>query len=387
MYNSFTQKLFKLKEHSTSPKAEFIGGMTSYMTMAYILMVNPAILSETGMDKDAVFTATAISAIIGCLLMGIIANLPVALAPGMGLNAFFAYTVVLQMGYSWEMALAAVFIEGVIFILLTLFNIREAIVKAIPQTMKLSISVGIGLFITTIGLSGSGVIVSGPVISKLGDLTDPKVFMTIFSVVLIGVLLIKNIKGALLIGMLITTILAIPFGIVSFDDGFTPFSLPPSISPVLFKMDFTRLMSMDMLVVVLTFIFMDLFDTAGTLIADCTKAGLIDKNGNPNNRKRAFLSDAIETTIGASLGTSTVTSFVESASGVAAGGRTGLTAVFTALFFFLSLFIAPIFNIVPICATSAALILVGFFIITIVSDIDFEAFYLQIFLWYFLDPF
>ena len=366
------EKTFKLKSHKTTVKSEFIGGLTTFLTMAYILTVNPLILSSTGMDSNAIFTATALSAVIGCIIMGIYSNLPIALAPGMGLNAFFAYTVVLQMGYSWEMALAAVFIEGIIFILLTLFNIREAIVKAIPQTMKLSISVGIGLFITTIGLTNSKVIISGPVISMLGDLTEPAVFMTIVSVILIGVLLIKNVKGSLLLGMIVTTIIGIPLGLVTLGEGFVPFSFPPSIEPIFMKMDFSRLMSIDMLVVVLTFIFMDLFDTAGTLIAVCTKANLIDEDGNPRNSKKAFLSDAVSTTIGAMLGTSTVTSFVESASGVAEGGRTGLSTVFTALFFFVSLFMAPIFGLVPVYATSAALIIVGLFMITLVSEIDFE---------------
>ena len=299
------EKTFKLKSHKTTVKSEFIGGLTTFLTMAYILTVNPLILSSTGMDSNAIFTATALSAVIGCIIMGIYSNLPIALAPGMGLNAFFAYTVVLQMGYSWEMALAAVFIEGIIFILLTLFNIREAIVKAIPQTMKLSISVGIGLFITTIGLANSKVIISGPVISMLGDLTEPAVFMTIVSVILIGVLLIKNVKGSLLLGMIVTTIIGIPLGLVTLGEGFVPFSFPPSIEPIFMKMDFSRLMSIDMLVVVLTFIFMDLFDTAGTLIAVCTKANLIDEDGNPRNSKKAFLSDAVSTTIGAMLGTST----------------------------------------------------------------------------------
>ncbi len=366
------EKTFKLKSHKTTVKSEFIGGLTTFLTMAYILTVNPLILSSTGMDSNAIFTATALTAVIGCIIMGIYSNLPIALAPGMGLNAFFAYTVVLQMGYSWEMALAAVFIEGIIFILLTLFNIREAIVKAIPQTMKLSISVGIGLFITTIGLANSKVIISGPVISMLGDLTEPAVFMTIVSVILIGVLLIKNVKGSLLLGMIVTTIIGIPLGLVTLGEGFVPFSFPPSIEPIFMKMDFSRLMSIDMLVVVLTFIFMDLFDTAGTLIAVCTKANLIDEDGNPRNSKKAFLSDAVSTTIGAMLGTSTVTSFVESASGVAEGGRTGLSTVFTALFFFVSLFMAPIFGLVPVYATSAALIIVGLFMITLVSEIDFE---------------
>jgi AGZA family xanthine/uracil permease-like MFS transporter len=366
------EKLFKFKEHATTPRRELVGGITTFMTMAYILIVNPAVLSATGMDKDAVFTATALSALVGCLMMGLYANLPVALAPGMGLNAFFAYTVCIQMGYSWEMALAAVFIEGIIFILLTLLNVRDAIVNAIPKTMKLSISVGIGLFITTVGLVNSGIVVQGNAFSKLGDITDPHVYLTLIAILITGALLIKKVKGALLIGIIITTIIGIPAGIVDLGESFRVFSLPPSIEPVFMKMDFSRFFSMDMVVIVLTFIFMDLFDTAGTLIAVCTKSGLVDKDGNVQNSNQAFLSDAVATTLGAVFGTSTVTSFVESASGVAAGGRTGLTAIVTGGLFFLSLFFAPLFSIVPAAATSAALIIVGLFMITLVSSIDFE---------------
>ncbi len=366
------EKLFQLKSHNTTPRREMVAGVTTFMTMAYILIVNPAILSSTGMDRDAVFTATALSALVGCLLMALMANLPIALAPGMGLNAFFAYTVVIQMGYSWEMALAAVFIEGIVFILLTLFNIREAIVRAIPPTMKLSISVGIGLFITTIGLVNSGIIVQGNSLSHLGDLRQPAVYLTLFAILLSGALLIRQVKGALLIGIVITTIVGIPLGVVHLGEGFKFFSLPPSIMPVFGALDFHRLFSLDMLIVVLTFIFMDLFDTAGTLIAVCTKTNLIDADGNIKKSKQAFLSDAIATTVGAVLGTSTVTSFVESASGVAAGGRTGMTTLVTGILFFLSLFFAPLFGIVPVAATSAALIIVGLFMITLVSEIDFE---------------
>ena len=368
------EKIFKLKQHSTNVKFEFIGGATTFLTMAYILIVNPMILSKAGMDYSAVFTATAISAIVGCLIMGLYANLPIALAPGMGLNAFFAYTVVLQMGYSWQMALAAVFIEGILFIILTVFNIREAIVKSIPISLTLSISVGIGLFIAMLGLVNSGIIVSGPGLTKLGNFLYPNVFMTLLAVILIGILLIKNIKGAILIGILIATLVGIPLKLVNIESDFTLFALPPSIEPVFMKMDFTKLFSIDMLIIVLTFIFMDLFDTAGTLIAVCTKSKLIDEKGNPKNSKKAFISDAIATTTGAVLGTSTVTSFVESASGVSEGAKTGLSTVFTALLFCLALFISPLFAIIPIYATSAALIIVGLFMISMISEIDFTNF-------------
>lgn len=373
------EKLFQVASRGSNNKTEIIAGITTFMTMAYILIVNPMILSETGMDKGAIFTATAISAAIGCFAMGIMANLPVALAPGMGLNAFFAYTVVLTMGYSWQEALAAVFIEGIIFILLTLFNVREAIVKAIPPVIKTSISVGIGLFIATIGLVNSGIIVRNPAtLANLGDMHDPKVYLTLFAILIIGVLLIRNVKGAILIGMVVTTIIGIPLGVVTLPENFSVLSTPPSLDPVLFKFDFTNLFSADMLIIVFTFIFMDLFDTAGTLIAVCTKTKLIDKEGNLPKAKQAFMSDAIATTAGAMMGTSTVTSFVESAAGVAEGGRTGLTAVTTGVFFILALFAAPLFAIVPTAATSAALIVVGLFMISMVSQIDFEDYLIAI---------
>lgn len=366
------ERLFQLKAHKTDPRRETIAGITTFMTMAYILVVNPVVLSSAGMEKDAVFTATAVASALGCFLMGFMANLPVALAPGMGLNAFFAYTVVIQMGYSWEMALAAVFIEGIVFILLTIFNIRDAIVKAIPPIMKLSISVGIGLFICTIGFVNSGIIIKGNSLSMLGNLKEPAVYLTLISILITGALLIKRVKGALLIGILLTTIIGIPLGVVQIGDNFRFFSLPPSLEPVFAQVDFSRLWSVDMLIIVLTFIFMDLFDTAGTLIAVCTKTNLIDADGNIKKGKEAFLSDAIATTAGAILGTSTVTSYVESAAGVAAGGRTGMTTIVVGVLFLISLFFAPLFNIVPAAATGAALIIVGLFMITLISSIDFE---------------
>ncbi len=366
------EKLFKLKELGTNPKREFVGGLATFMTMAYILIVNPAILSKTGMDADALFTATALSCVVGCFLMGLMANLPIALAPGLGMNTFLTYTVVLQMGYSWEMAITAVFLEGIIFILLTLLNIREAIVNSIPPVLKMSISVGIGLFIATIGLVNSGVVVSGGALSLLGDISNPMVYLTLIATVLIGVLLVRQVKGALLIGMLVTTIIGIPLGVVTIPEDFTLFSMPPSIEPIFMKLDFSKVFSIDMLIIVLTFIFMDLFDTAGTLIAVCTKAKLVDKNGNVARSKQAFLADAVATTAGAAMGTSTVTSFVESTVGVAEGGRSGLTAVSAGVMFAVALFAAPLFAIVPAAATSSALIVVGLFMMSMVSHIDFE---------------
>ncbi len=365
-------KIFKLNENQTTPRRELIGGVTTFMTMAYILVVNPSILSATGMDSGAIFTSTALSAALACLLMGLLANLPIALAPGMGINAFFAYTIVLQMGYSWEMALAAVFVEGVIFILLSLFNIREMIVKSIPPTLKTAIGVGIGLYLAVIGLANAGVIIKGEPLMQMGEFSSPAVFLTLSSVIIIGAMLIKKVPGALLLGMCISTLIAIPLGIVTIPSGFALFSMPHSIEPLLFKMDFSQILSFDMVIIIFTLIFSDLFDTAGTLIAVCGKSNLINDRGEIKNVKRAFLSDAIATTVGATMGASTVTSYIESATGVAAGGRTGMTSVVTGGMFLLALFFSPIFGIIPTAATSAVLVIVGLFMVTSVSSIDFE---------------
>ncbi len=365
-------KIFKLQENGTTYRRELLGGVTTFMTMAYILVVNPSILSATGMDSGALFTATALSAALACVLMGVIANLPVALAPGMGINAFFAYTIVLQMGYSWEMALAAVFVEGVIFILLSLFNIREMIVRSIPPILKTAIGVGIGLYLAVIGLVNAGVIIKGEPLMQMGSFTTPNVFLTLVAVVIIATMLIKKVPGALLIGMIVTTIIAIPMGVVTIPENFTFFSTPHSIEPLLFKMDFSQILSFDMIIIILTLIFSDLFDTAGTLIAVCGRTNLMDECGEIKNVKRAFLSDAIATTVGATMGASTVTSYIESTAGVAAGGRTGLTAVSTGVMFVLALFLAPLFGIIPVAATSAVLIIVGLFMVSSLSKIDFE---------------
>ncbi len=372
------ERVFKFKEGGTTPRKEVVAGITTFMTMAYILVVNPSILSVTGMDSGALFTATALSAAVACMLMGLVANLPVALAPGMGINAFFAYTVVLYMGYSWEMALAAVFIEGLIFILLSLCNVRELIVKSIPPVLKSAIGVGIGLFIATVGLINGGVITKGEPISHLGDVTEPSIYLTLISVVIIGVMIIKRVPGGLLIGMFITTLIAIPLGVVSIPEGFTFVSMPSSIEPILFKMDFSQVWSIDMAVIVFTLIFSDIFDTAGTFIAVCNKGNMVDEQGNVRNIKRAFLSDAIATTLGATLGTSTVTSYAESAAGIAAGGRTGLTAVTTGVMFLFALFFGSLFSIIPNAATAAVLIVVGLFMMSELKYIDFERYELAL---------
>lgn len=363
------EKLFKLKDHKTDVRTEVIAGLTTFLTMAYILIVNPLILSETGMDFGALFTATALSAAIATLVMAFTANLPFALAPGMGLNAFFAYTVVLGMGYSWQFALTAVFLEGIIFILLTIFNIREAIINSIPTNVKKAISVGIGLFIAFIGFQNAGIIVDGPTLVSLGDITSGTALLAVIGLFITGVLLTFNVKGSLLIGIVATTLIGIPFGITPAPSGNWA---PPSLAPIFFKFEFSSIFSFDMLIVLFTFLFVDMFDTVGTLIGVSTKAGLLDKNGNIPKVKQALMADAIGTTVGACLGTSTVTTYVESSAGVAQGGRTGLTALTTAILFLLALFLSPLFLSVPAAATAPALILVGLFMMTPVKEIDFE---------------
>lgn len=365
-------RFFKLSANGTSTRKELLAGLTTFMTMAYILVVNPSILSATGMDTGALFTATAISSFVACVVMGLVANLPIALAPGLGINAFFAYTIVLQMGYSWQMALAAVFVEGIVFIILSLLNIRELIIRSIPLVLKRAIGVGIGLFIATIGLVNSGIIERGEVFSQLGDVSSPPVFLALVSIVIIGVLMVRGVQGALMLGMLITTVVALFMGVVTIPEGFSIFSMPPSIEPIMFQMDFSQLFSLDMLVIIFILIFADLFDTAGTLFAVCSRSGLVDKEGNIYHAKEAFLSDAIATTFGAMMGTSSVTSYVESTAGVAAGGRTGMTAVVTGLLFLSALIFAPLFALVPVAATSAVLVVVGLFMVSSIGEIDFK---------------
>lgn len=364
------EKLFQLKAHNTSVKTEVVAGVTTFLTMAYILIVNPQILSNTGMDIGGVFTATALSAAIATLVMAFAANLPFALAPGMGLNAFFAFTVVLTMGYSWQFALTAVFLEGIIFIILTLLNVREAIINCIPVNVKRAISVGIGLFIAFIGLQNAGIIVnSDATLVVLGDVTSPVTLLAILGLVITGVLLAFRVKGSLLIGIVATTVIGLPLGITQPPSGSWA---PPSLAPIFFKFDFSQVFTLDMLVVLFTFLFVDMFDTVGTLIGVSTKAGIIDKDGNIPKVKGALFADAIGTTVGACLGTSTVTTYVESAAGVAEGGRTGLTAVTSAILFLLALFVSPLFLMIPGAATAPALVLVGLFMMSPIIHIDFE---------------
>lgn len=362
------EKYFKLHENGTNIRTEVIAGITTFLTMAYILAVNPSILSATGMDASALFTSTAIAAIIGTLVMALWAKLPFALAPGMGLNAFFAFTVVLGMGYSWEFALTAVLIEGIIFVLLTAFNIREAIVDAIPQSLKTAISAGIGLFIAFIGLQNAGIIINNDAtLVHLGEITSGTALLGLIGIVITSVLVIKKVKGDLLIGIIATAIIGIPMGITQFN-GLA--SLPPSIEPIFFKFDFSQALSFDMLIVVFTFLFVDIFDTLGTLVGVSSKAKMLDKDGKIPNAKKAFMADALGTTFGAILGTSTVTTYVESAAGVSEGGRTGMTALVTALCFVVALFFAPIFIAIPGAATAPVLVLVGLFMLTPIKDLD-----------------
>ncbi len=363
------KKLFGFDPSVNSVRTEVLAGITTFLTMAYILAVNPDILSASGMDKGAVFTATVVASIIGTVLMAVFAKLPFGLAPGMGLNAFFAYTVCLSMGYSWQFALTAVLIEGVIFIILTLTNLREAIVNAIPLTLKNAISAGIGLYIAFIGLKNAGIIVSNDAtLVGLGDLTAGSGLLGAIGLVLTSVLLIFNVRGALLWGIIATAAIGIPMGLTRFEG---VMSAPPSLEPIFFQFDFEHIFSGEMVFVVFTFLFVDMFDTIGTLVGVCAKAGML-KNGKIPNVKSAFMADAVATTAGAMLGTSTVTTFVESAAGVGEGGRTGLTAFTTAICFLFALFFSPLFLAVPGAATAPVLVLVGVMMMTSIKRVEFD---------------
>ncbi|WP_195336705.1 NCS2 family permease [Paraclostridium bifermentans] len=372
---SMLDRVFKLTENNTNVKTEVIAGMTTFMTMAYILVVNPSILGDAGMDKDAVFAATAIAAFIGSCIMGFLANYPIALAPGMGLNAFFAYTVVLQMGYSWQFALCAVLIEGVIFILLTLTNVREKIIDCIPGVLKHAVTAGIGLYIAFIGLVNAGIVQGGGAIIQLGNMQSPTVVLAILGLVIAAVLLSRNVKGTFLLAMVVTTAIGIVAGLVQLPHALV--SSVPSLKPVFlqaFSVPVDQIFSLDMLVVVFTFLFVDLFDTVGCLVGVASKGNMLDENGKLPKAKEALFADAIATTTGSLLGTSTVTAYIESAAGIGEGGRTGLTAVTTGILFLLSLFFAPIFTSIPPQATAPVLILVGVMMSSSLLEIDFSDF-------------
>ncbi|MDR0554507.1 MAG: NCS2 family permease [Treponema sp.] len=365
------EKLFKLKEHNTTFQREVLAGLTTFLTMAYILAVNPGMLSETGMGWGGVFTATALSAALATLVMAFAANLPIALAPGMGLNAFFTYTVVLGMGYAWQLALTAVLLEGVLFIMLSLLNVREAIIKAIPANLKKAVAVGIGLFIALIGFTNAGVVVnSGGTIIGLGDISSGSALLALIGLVITIVLYANKAPGSILLGILITTIVGIPLGVTKLPENFSPVSLPEA--PLFWRFDFSQILSFNFFTVFFTFLFVDIFDTVGTLVGVTTQGGLISKKGEIPRVKQALLADAIGTVGGAVLGTSTVTCYVESSAGVAAGGRTGLTALSSAVLFIAALFLSPVFLLIPSAATAPALIVVGFLMMRPVTGIDFS---------------
>ena len=391
------EKFFKLKENGTDVKTEIIAGITTFMTMAYILAVNPSILGITGMDTGALFTATALSAVVGSLCMVFFANYPYVLAPGMGLNAYFAYTVVLGMGYSWQFALAAVFVEGIVFILMSLTNVREAIFNAIPLNLKTAVGVGIGLYIAFIGLQNANIVIDGSTLVQLFSLDNYNmangvnatmndvgitVLLAILGVLITAFLVVKNVKGNILWGILITWGLGIvcqfagiyvpnpDLGFYSLLPDFSNGLSVPSLAPIFMKMDFSQILSLDFFVILFAFLFVDVFDTLGTLIGVASKADMLDEEGKLPRVKGALMADAVGTTVGACLGTSTVTTFIESASGVSEGGRTGLTALTSAVLFGLSIFLSPIFLAIPSFATAPALIVVGFQMFTNIVKLD-----------------
>lgn len=366
-------KFFQLKARNTSVRTELVAGLTTFMTMSYILIVNPNMLSATGMDKGGVFTATIIASVVATLMMALMANLPFALAPGMGLNAFFTYSICLGMGKDWRFALTAVFLEGIIFLLLSLFKVREFIFEAIPITLKKAVSCGIGLFIALIGLNSAGIVGTGKgTVLGLGNLLTPQSAVFFFGLLVAALLTAKNIKGALFAGIVSSTILALILGVVQLPTSI--FSLPPSMAPVALQLQWEHVFTWEMFSVMFTFLFVDIFDTVGTLAGVATKAGLIDEKGRLPKVGNALFADAAGTTVGALCGTSTITTFVESAAGVADGGRTGLTSVSTAFWFVVSLFFFPLISIVPPQATASALVIVGLFMLTPIKEINFADF-------------
>ncbi|BBE18234.1 xanthine/uracil/thiamine/ascorbate permease family protein [Aquipluma nitroreducens] len=393
----FITKFFKLQENKTTVRTEIIAGITTFMTMAYILFLNPNILSATGMDKNAIFFATAIAAGFVTIAMGLVANFPIALAPGMGLNAFFATVALAGVGMPWRVALGAVFISGLIFILLTVTKVRQILVVAVPHSLKVAITVGIGLFITIIGLKLSEIMaVSANVIPPtlehlnatkgqsnllffewnigLGSLKNPAMLLCLIGLAITSALMAMRVKGSLLIGIIVTTIIGIPMGVTKIAEGFSPFSLPDFSNLAVFELDIKGALSMGIWTVVFTFTFVELFDTFGTLVGTANKAGLIDKDGNSPKIGKAMLVDAFGVSFGALMGTSTITAYVESAAGISEGGRTGLTAVTTGLLFLLALVLAPLATLIPNAATAPALIIVGLLMVSAIKEIDFEDF-------------
>ena len=366
-------KLFGFDSTKSTIRNEIIAGVTTFLTMSYILAVNPAMFKVLdGMPGGAVFTATALAGIVGCVAMALIGKLPFGLAPGMGLNAFFVYSVCLGMGYSWQFALTAVLIEGLVFILLTVTNVREAIVNAIPLSLRNAIGAGIGLFIAFIGLHSAGVVVSNEAtLVELGDITSGSALLALIGLVITGFLYAKNVPGSILIGIIATMLVGIPLGVTEFKG---VLSSPESIQPIFCQFEWDKILTIDMLVVVFTFLFIDMFDTVGTLVGVCTKAKMTDEKGNIYRLKQAFMADAIATTVGAMLGTSTTTTYVESASGVAQGGRSGLTALVVGVCFAVALFFSPLFLSIPAAATAPALIIVGLLMLEPIKNIQLDDF-------------
>ena len=365
------KKVFGFDPNVTSIRTEIIAGITTFLTMAYILAVNPGIfsaLADQGMPTNAVFTATALAAIVGTLMMAVWAKKPFGLAPGMGLNAFFVYTVCLGMGFSWQFALTAILIEGIIFILLSIFKVRELIVDSIPTSMKAAISVGIGLYIAFIGLKSAGIIVhSDATFVTLFDLTDRSGLLALIGIFITGLLVVLNVKGGILWGILATTLIGIPMGVTQFNG---VASVPPSIEPIFFKFEFHNIFTWDMLIVVFTFLFIDMFDTIGTVVGVSMKAGMVDENGKIDKIGRILMADAVATTVGSCMGASTTTTYIESAAGVGEGGRSGLTALVIACCFALALFLSPLFLAIPAAATGPALVIVGVMMCSSITKID-----------------
>ncbi len=369
--------MFRIRETGSTVTTEILAGITTFITMSYIIFVNPNILSQTGMDFNALVVVTCLASALGTFLMAVMADYPIALAPGMGLNAFFAFTVVLGMKINgqpvtWQMALAAVFIEGAIFAVLTLFSIREAVMNAIPKSLKIGISAGIGLFVAFIGLQSAGIVVDNQAtLLGLGSLrNNVPMMMSLLGLFIMAVLTALNVKGALLIGIIAITAVSAALGLTPIPEKFV--STPPSITPLLCKFDFSLINSMDFWIIVFTFFFVDFFDTLGTLVGVCNRSGLLDENGNLPRAKGALLSDALATMAGAAMGTSTVTSYVESSSGVAQGGRTGLASIVTALLFVAAIFFTPIVGIVPGYATAPALVIVGIYMMMSLRDVNYD---------------
>lgn len=371
--NSLVQKTFGLDPAKHSIRTEIIAGITTFLTMAYILAVNPSIfsaLASQGMPTDAVFTATALAAIVGCLVMSIYAKKPFGLAPGMGLNAFFVFTVCLGMGHSWQMALTAIFLEGILFILLTVTNVRKLIVDAIPLSLKRAIGAGIGLYIAFIGLKSAGIIVNSEATSvTLGSFSEPTAILAIIGLILTSVLVILKVRGGMLIGIIITTLIGIPMGVTNYSG---VVSTPPSIAPIFCKFEWTQIFSWDMLAIVFTFLFIDMFDTIGTVVGVSVKSGMVDEKGNVDGINKVLMADAVATVAGAAFGTSTTTTYIESASGVSEGGRTGLTSFTIAICFAIALLFSPLFLAIPGAATGPVLFIVGVMMAAPVREIDWD---------------